>query len=303
MTIHGIIPVRKAPGMTSHDVVARIRKLTGQRRVGHTGTLDPDVEGVLPVCLGQATRIVEYVQELPKQYLGTMVLGRSTDTEDASGEVLEDRPVDRIDPAIVNEVFQRFHGTITQVPPMFSAVRVKGKRLYELAREGKEVKRPSRQVTIYRLRATRIQPEGPYPEVDFDVTCSRGTYVRTLCVDIGKALGYPAHMARLIRVKSGPFVLEDAVTLEELAEVAADGRWDEVLHPIDAVLGHLPAVVVSGRAESGVLNGQPLECDLVDGCDWEGRLIRVYGDTHGFCGIYRLNDDGVALAEKVFRNG
>lgn len=303
MMIHGIIPVRKAPGMTSHDVVARVRKLTGQKRVGHTGTLDPDVEGVLPVCLGQATRIVEYIQELPKRYRGTMVLGRSTDTEDATGEVVEERPLDRLHPNDVEEVFRRFHGKITQVPPMYSAVKVKGKRLYELAREGKEVERPSRQVTIYRLRATRIQPEGPYPEVDFDVICSRGTYVRTLCVDLGKMLGFPAHMARLIRVESGPFVLDDAVTLEELAEVAAEGKWEEVLCPIDAALGHLPAAVVSGRDEAGVLNGLPLEWGPIGEGDWEGRLIRVYGDNHGFCGIYRLKNNGVALAEKVFRDG
>lgn len=194
MTLFGVIPVWKPKGMTSHDVVVELRRMTGERRIGHTGTLDPAVEGVLPLCLGQATRISEYIQQLPKRYAGSMILGVSTDTQDQTGRVLREKPVGALDSAKIDEAFKHFQGEIDQIPPMVSAVRVKGRRLYEWAREGKEVPRKVRRVKIYELVRTGLNREGDRVRIDFEVLCSKGTYVRTLCVDIGEWLGYPAQI-------------------------------------------------------------------------------------------------------------
>ena len=303
MTLFGVIPVRKPAGLTSHDVVVKLRRLTGQRRVGHTGTLDPAVEGVLPICVGQATRIAEYIQDLPKRYAGSMLLGVSTDTQDQTGEILREMPVAELDSSRVDEVFQRFLGEIEQVPPMVSAVRVGGRRLYEWAREGKEVPRKPRRVRIYELRRTGMEREGDRVRIDFEVLCSKGTYVRTLCVDIGESLGYPAHMSRLVRVQSGPFFLQDAVTLEELDEVARHGNWEQVLISPDAALGHLPGLVVSASLQQGVWNGMSLRLEKPLDTQAVGRLFRVYTDDGAFCALYRLSAPDIARPEKVFRNG
>lgn len=303
MTLLGVIPVWKPAGMTSHDVVVELRRLTGQRKVGHTGTLDPAVEGVLPICLGQATRIAEYLQELPKRYAGSMVLGASTDTQDQTGRILREEPVGPLDPSKIDEAFRRFRGEIDQVPPMVSAVRVEGRRLYEWAREGKEVPRRARRVKIYELVRTGMEREGNRLRIDFEVLCSKGTYVRTLCVDIGAWLGYPAHMSRLVRVQSGPFFLQDTLTLEELREVARRGAWGDVLVSPDAALGHFPLLVVPSSARKGVLNGMWLQ--LEDPLDSRavGRLVRVYTEEGEFCALYRMSAPDVARPEKVFRNG
>ncbi len=299
----GVIPIYKPPGMTSHDVVSKVRRLAGIRRVGHTGTLDPDVAGVLPVCLGQATRIVEYVQELPKRYHGTMTLGKATDTQDRSGRVIEEKAVDSLQPEKIEQVFRSFQGEIEQVPPMVSAVKVGGRRLYEWAREGKVVERKPRRITIYELKITGLNLEEAFPQIHFDVLCSRGTYVRTLCVDIGAALGYPAHLSQLTRVQSGPFFLEDTVTLDDLQQMAANGNWEDVLYPIDAVLGNFPTLLVPVDKKLRVWNGEflsweePLETSLVN------QLVRVYTEAGEFCAIYRVIDPCTAQPEKVFRGG
>lgn len=300
MTKHGIIPVYKPRGMTSHDVVGKIRRLAGQKRVGHTGTLDPEVEGVLPICLGQATRLVEYIQELPKRYRGSLILGIATDTEDQTGEVIEEVDVPNISSQAIEEVFTRFLGTIEQVPPMYSAVKVDGKRLYDLARRGVEVERPTRQVTIYQLQCKRVI-QGKRPQIDFDVVCSKGTYVRTLCVDIGRALGIPAHMTSLVRTESGPFRTADCFTFSELEHVAEKGSWEEVLTPLDAVLGHFPSVILEDEDAIHALDGWSLQIDFQKGESSHHSLVRVYSESGRFCGLYRL---GVPLAkpEKVFRD-
>ncbi|TCS92551.1 tRNA pseudouridine(55) synthase TruB [Hazenella coriacea] len=297
---HGIIPVYKPRGLTSHDVVGKIRRLAGQKRVGHTGTLDPEVEGVLPICLGQATRLVEYIQELPKRYKGSLLLGTATDTEDQTGKVIEEVDVVKISQEEVEEVFSSFLGTIEQVPPMYSAVKVGGKRLYDLARQGVEVKRPSRQVTIYQLHCTRVT-QGKRPQIDFDVVCSKGTYVRTLCVDIGRALGYPAHMASLIRTESGPFRTADCFTFSELELVAEKGSWEEVLTPLDAVLGHFPSVILEEEDALRALDGWSLQVDFEKGALSHHSLVRVYSESGRFCGLYRL-EEPLAKPEKVFRD-
>jgi tRNA pseudouridine55 synthase len=303
MTLFGVIPVWKPSGMTSHDVVVELRRMTGQRRVGHTGTLDPEVEGVLPICLGQATRIAEYIQNLPKRYAGSMILGVATDTQDQTGQILREEPVAHLDPSKIDEAFQQFHGEIDQVPPMVSAVRVSGRRLYEWAREGKEVPRQPRRVKIYELRRTGMEREGDRMRIDFEVLCSKGTYVRTLCADLGEWLGYPAHMSRLVRLQSGPFFLQDAVTLEELGEVAERGNWEDVLISPDAALGHLPSLIVSSSARQGVLNGMPLQLEEPLDSRAVGRLVRVYTEEGEFCALYRLSAPDTARPEKVFRNG
>lgn len=303
MTLFGVIPVWKPKGMTSHDVVARLRRMTGQRRIGHTGTLDPEVEGVLPLCLGQSTRIAEYIQELPKRYAGSMILGVSTDTQDQTGRVLREEPVGPLDSSRIDEAFGQFRGEIDQLPPMVSAVRVRGRRLYELAREGKEVPRKARRVKIYELVRTGLARDGDRVRIDFEVLCSKGTYVRTLCVDIGEWLGYPAHMSRLVRVQSGPFFLQDAVTLEELGEVARRGNWEDVLISPDAALGHLPGLIVPSSARQGVLNGMSLELEEPLDARAVGRLFRVYTEEGEFCALYRLSAPDIARPEKVFRNG
>ncbi|MBA4494376.1 tRNA pseudouridine(55) synthase TruB [Paenactinomyces guangxiensis] len=302
MTIHGIIPVYKPKGYTSHDIVARVRRLAGQKKVGHTGTLDPEVEGVLPVCLGQATRLVEYIQEMPKRYSGSFMLGISTDTQDQTGTVLEKAVVSNIDLPTVEKVFGQFHGEIKQIPPMYSAVKVQGRRLYDLARSGHEVERPSRKVTIYQLICTGFTP-GEYPVVHFDVICSKGTYIRTLCVDIGQALGVPAHMCSLTRTESGPFHLDDCYTLDELQQVSEQQAWVDVLTALDEVLGQFPSLIVSVEDAARVLDGWPLRLENGPLSLYkEGTLLRVYSETGSFCALYRLGQEGLAKPEKVFRD-
>lgn len=300
MIWHGVLPIHKPRGMTSHDVVGRIRRIAGQKRVGHTGTLDPEVEGVLPICLGQGTRVVEYIQDLPKRYHGRLKLGISTDTEDQTGVILEDQPLGRLlTKEEIDQVFSSFIGEIEQVPPMYSAVKVQGKRLYELARAGEVVERKARKVTIYELQCTHFK-HGEYPEIEFDVLCSKGTYVRTLCVDLGKAWGVPAHMMSLIRVQSGSFLLEDCITFEELEELKAQNRFDEALVSIGDSIAHFPSLVVSETEGRKVLDGKAIRVNLPVTRDAE--LVRVYTETGRFCAIYRLVEDGWAKPEKVFRD-
>ncbi|MXQ54911.1 tRNA pseudouridine(55) synthase TruB [Shimazuella alba] len=298
MTLHGIIPVWKPKGMTSHDVVSRIRRLAGQKRVGHTGTLDPEVEGVLPICLGQATRLVEYIQNLPKRYQGTMTVGIATDTEDQTGKIVEQ--VDDIPKTFpLDDVAQAFQGEMEQVPPMYSAVKIKGERLYELARKGLVTERPSRRVTIYQLDIQQVESDA-YPILAFDVTCSKGTYVRTLCVDIGKSLGYPAHMSKLIRVQSGPFQTADCYTLEELGLAKEEGTFAQTLVAMGEAMCHLPAIVVNQEDGQRVLDGSIFEWDETVKVS-ASNLVRIYDESGRFCAIYEIHHQDLRPV-KVFRD-
>jgi tRNA pseudouridine55 synthase len=302
MGCHGILPVFKPKNYTSHDIVAIVRRLTKQKKAGHTGTLDPEVEGVLPVCLGQATRLVEYLQDRPKRYQGTLKLGIATETEDQTGAVIaEAERVEPVEPAQVEEVFSRFVGEITQVPPMYSAVKVNGRRLYEWAREGKEIDRPKRKVHIYELKWTGMTP-GEYPEIHFEVLCSKGTYIRTLCVDIGKALGYPAHMASLVRVQSGPFYLEDCYTLDELKQIGEQDAWENHVTRLDEGISFMPGMMVNHEDLQKVYDGWKIEIPVDDQLFNENQLVRVYTDTGVFCAVYRVIEKGLAKPEKVFRD-
>ncbi|RNB91832.1 tRNA pseudouridine(55) synthase TruB [Brevibacillus fluminis] len=301
--VNGVIVINKDAGMTSHDCVMRVRRLLGQKKSGHTGTLDPDVTGVLPICLGQGTRIVEYLQELPKAYEVTMRIGSTTTTEDASGEVIEEQKIAEgsITREQLEEVFARFLGEIEQVPPMYSAVKVNGKRLYDLAREGIVIERQARKVKIYDFVFHGFQHADDGYDVSFLCRCSKGTYIRTLCVDMGAALGYPAHMARLIRVESGPFRLEQAVTIEQLEAAVEAGTSADLIIPVADALSFLPSYEVAPARKKAVLNG--LETALPGCKESEGSLIRLLSEGQ-LLGLHRIaaNSRGlVAKPEKVFQ--
>lgn len=246
--VQGFLNVYKTPGPTSHDVVARLRKVLPGLRVGHGGTLDPAAEGVLPVCLGTATKYFEYLLESRKTYLATVRLGIITDTQDRDGEVIEERPVGPIDPEAFKSVLSRFQGEVAQLPPMYSARRHQGKRLYELARAGVEVERSIQKGRVYRIQLLSI--EGP--EVSFEVECGRGTYVRTLCHDLGLQWGTGGHLCRLTRKAVGVFRAEDAVPVEEAEERIRAGKLRDLLISVAEALAFLPGVQLI-RAPSGGL--------------------------------------------------
>ncbi|HWI51430.1 MAG TPA: tRNA pseudouridine(55) synthase TruB [Symbiobacteriaceae bacterium] len=244
----GILNLLKPPGMTSHDVVSVVRRVLGIKKVGHTGTLDPGVAGVLPICVGRATRLAEFIAGEDKAYRAEITFGVSTDTQDSFGTVLTEADAGHLSKGDIAYTITKFQGPIMQVPPMVSAVKVDGKRLYELAREGVEVERQARPVTIHRLQLLDFRP-GPRPVAFVDVVCSKGTYIRTLAHDMGQALGVGAHMSYLVRTRSGPFALEQAATLEELAAGKA-----AMLSPAVA-LGAMPRATVPPAAAERLKHG------------------------------------------------
>lgn len=257
----GVLLLHKPTGMTSHDCVFRIRRMFNMKKVGHTGTLDPDVSGVLPICIGKATKIAEFLTGASKTYEGEVTLGVATTTEDASGEIIETKKVDRvIHRNEIETVFQQLTGEIVQTPPMYSAVKVNGKKLYEYARAGIEVERPTRTVTIHELTLLdeRETFSGDTISFRFRVTCSKGTYIRTLAVMIGERLGYPAHMSHLIRTASGPFSLENCVTFEEIEHHMKRGEVGKLLLPIEKALFHLPKYQINDKVAEKVKNGAVL---------------------------------------------
>ncbi|HZJ76548.1 MAG TPA: tRNA pseudouridine(55) synthase TruB [Oscillospiraceae bacterium] len=245
--MNGILNVLKPPGMTSHDVVSIIRKRLKVKKVGHAGTLDPNAAGVLPICIGRATKVSQYLIDSKKEYRVELTLGLETNTEDIYGTVINRSPVISTEGEI-RETILSFVGTYEQVPPMYSAIRVKGERLYKLARKGIEVKRKPRTVTIYSIDIIDIRCN----KAMFDVSCSKGTYIRTLCKDIGNVLGCGGTMSFLLRVKSGGFGLETSTTMEELLETE---RVEDLLLPLDFPLGHIPKVVVKPASVKQALNG------------------------------------------------
>lgn len=240
-SIHGVIPVDKPAGMTSHDVIYKMRRVLGTKKVGHTGTLDPAVTGVLPIVIGDATKLTEILQERDKRYSATVTLGRTTDTEDASGDTLETAAVEAgsISEDDVLSVLETFTGDYNQTVPMYSSVRVNGRKLYWYAREGVEVERPSRVVKIKALKLTSdIRSADGTVSFDIDVTCSKGTYIRTLAVDIGAALGYPAHMSYLRRTGSCGFTIDQAVPLEDLRNGTVSAEPISVIDVLGDILKH-----------------------------------------------------------------
>lgn len=287
--IHGVINIYKEKGYTSHDVVAKLRGILGQRRIGHTGTLDPDAEGVLPVCLGKGTKLCDLLTEKQKTYETVLLLGRTTDTQDISGRILSEQDVSGIEEDTVREKINSFHGDYEQIPPMYSAIKVGGKKLYELAREGKTIERRPRPVHIYEIRIL----EYCLPRVRMEVTCSKGTYIRTLCHDIGESLGCGGCMERLKRTRSGDFSVEESITLEEVERRRNDGTLADVIWPVDRVFAGYPSVTVRKEWEKLARNGGILPRQAVDqakaACVDDG-WVRVYDETGHFIALYAWNE-------------
>ena len=291
--MNGILNVYKEPGFTSHDVVAKLRVICKQKKIGHTGTLDPDASGVLPVCLGNATKVCDLLTDKDKEYRAVLLLGRTTDTKDVSGKTLEERPVLAAEEA-VREAILSFVGDYDQIPPMYSALKVNGKKLCDLARAGKEVERSSRRVKIYSIQIEEMD----LPRVKLRVNCSRGTYIRTLCHDIGQRLGCGGTMESLIRIRSGQFVLEEAKTLSEFQKMADAGELEEALIPVDSLFGDLPKAAVRPEWIRLADNGNPLQEDALEtdapfgeGTRPDGERIRIYGQGGRFYGIYAWKEE------------
>lgn len=259
--MHGILPLWKEQGMTSHDCVFHLRKILQTKKVGHTGTLDPAVEGVLPICVGNATRLAEYITDSGKTYEAIISIGSATTTEDAEGDVVtSDETLKVITRVQLQHVLQDLTGVITQTPPMYSAVKVNGRRLYEYARKGIEVERPTREVIIHELTLLdeQTQYEGHTITFPLRIACGKGTYIRTLAVQIGEALGYPAHMQSLVRTMSGTFTREQCYTLDELRVMKEAHTLTQALLPVESALTDYPFIELTNDETPKILNGQVL---------------------------------------------
>ncbi|HUG31803.1 MAG TPA: tRNA pseudouridine(55) synthase TruB [Acidimicrobiia bacterium] len=277
---NGFLVVDKPKGVTSNQVVGMVRKTVGVKKVGHAGTLDPMATGVLVMALGNVTRLIKYVQDQEKEYVASALFGVATDTLDAEGAVLTREPME-FDATEIQALLPRFTGTISQVPPMVSALKHEGRRLYELAREGEVVEREARQVDVHELEILSVGPP-PYPEVEFRVVCGKGTYVRSLADDMATVLGGSAHLTALRRTRIGPFGIRDSLTIEDLP------NWESYLITPARALSHLPSVVVDDATAQGVRNGMrfvggPIVSGPADGpyrvLSDEGELIAVYTRT------------------------
>ena len=282
--MNGIINVLKPPGMTSHDVVSYIRKILNMKKVGHTGTLDPEAAGVLPICVGKATKVVQYITDKKKRYRANIKFGIVTDTYDKYGKIIRETGPITVDPKVLEEILKSFTGIISQKPPIYSALKVKGKKLYQYAREGKEVQISERPVEIYELKLVDIVSED---EAMIDILCSKGTYIRSLCYDIGEALGCGAHMSQLVRLESSPFTIEDSNTLEEIKAAAAENRLSDILKSVEMLFKHYKAITVKTSALSSIINGNPLfEQGVMQGFEGlnENEDLCIYGED-GFIGI------------------
>ena len=283
----GILPLWKEKGMTSFDCVFKVRRLLKTKKVGHSGTLDPEVDGVLPICVGKATKVVEYLLESNKVYQGEICLGIATETEDAHGKIVKQEAI--MTPFTTEEIdamMETFKGEIIQIPPMYSAVKVNGKRLYEYARKGETVERPERKVKIYEFKRTSTpiyDEDSKTQKWTFEVSCSKGTYVRTLAVDLGEKLGVPAHMSQLTRIKSGPFVSEQCVTLSQLEAFVEQNQAQSVLRPLEEVFETYPRVDVPEEFITKVKNGAILTTaelpQVIEPSTFyiEDELIALYG--------------------------
>ncbi|WP_078391463.1 tRNA pseudouridine(55) synthase TruB [Shouchella patagoniensis] len=295
----GILALHKPRGMTSHDCVARIRRLYQTKKVGHTGTLDPEVDGVLPICIGKATKVAEYMSDFDKTYIGEVTIGYSTTTEDAHGEMVDQKRVDReIAESEIRKQLKAFTGEIKQTPPYFSAVKVNGKRLYEYARAGIEVIRPTRQVKIYSLDFLgNVHTEPGLRSFIFKATCSKGTYIRTLAVDIGKELGFPAHMSKLTRIASGSFTEKDTITFEQLEQMEVQERGD-ILQPFDRALTKFKRVIADEELEKRIRNGAVLVKDASFG---EQRFL-FYNEVGECLALYKPHPEKTEYVkpEKLF---
>ena len=328
----GIINVYKEKGFTSHDVVAKLRGILRMKKIGHTGTLDPAAEGVLPVCLGKGTRLCDMMTDKTKTYRAVLLLGQETDTQDTTGVVQAEYPV-HVTEEEVRKAIVSFLGDYMQIPPMYSALKVNGKKLYELARQGKEVERQARPVQILDIQIESID----LPRATFFVTCSKGTYIRTLCHDIGRKLSCGGCMESLLRTRVDRFELKDSLTLSQIEKLRDEGRLEEAVVPVEGVFLRLPALVTKpGDGDKLVHNGNPFPAELAEAedCDLSvefgagsncaaepaGRSetecglaasvadrfdgVRVYDSEHHFIGIYRYSEEKRRYQpQKIFLGG
>ncbi len=298
--LNGIIIINKEKGFTSHDVVAKLRGICKQKKIGHTGTLDPDATGVLPVCLGRATKVCDMLTDSDKIYEAVMLLGVTTDTQDTSGVVLEEKEIGDLSKEQIIQSIQSFIGEYDQIPPMYSALKINGQKLCDLARKGIEVKREARKVKIYSIDIKEIS----FPYVTMRVSCSKGTYIRTLCHDIGERLGIGACMKELLRVQAAGFSMEESMFLNQVEEYANNNRLEEILIPVDRVFAGYSLVHVKKAFEVLYKNGNPLEERMfneavVSHCE----PIRVYDEENEFIGIFQYKTErGLFCPVKMFLN-
>lgn len=297
--IHGVINIHKEKGYTSHDVVAKLRGIVGQKKIGHTGTLDPEATGVLPVCLGKATKLCDMLTDKNKTYETVLLLGKVTDTQDISGQILTEKETGHLTEETVKDAIMSFVGDYMQIPPMYSALKVNGKKLYELAREGIEIERKARPVTILDIQIKEIN----LPRIRMEVSCSKGTYIRTLCHDIGEKLGCGACMEELIRTRVSKFYLKDSFTLEQVEKLKETGRLAEVLVPIDEMFSDYEAVSLKEEYMAFAYNGNVFfpkhlkeRIELTD-----GKMVRVYDEQGRFIAIYKfIKEKYMFKIEKMF---
>lgn len=284
--INGIINIYKESGFTSHDVVAKMRGILKQKKIGHTGTLDPDAIGVLPVCLGNATKLSDLLADKSKEYVAQMQLGICTDTQDISGKVLEKRKIECSEEQIITAILG-FVGDYNQMPPMYSALKVNGKKLYELAREGIEIERKTRPIRIDEIEILEIS----LPMVHMRVSCSKGTYIRTLCHDIGDILGCGGTMYSLKRTRVGTYKIENAVTLTQLEQIREEGKLSEILEKPDDVFKELPNITIKPEFQKLIDNGNSVFLNQIDEVEsfQENQRVRVYNRNHIFYGIFEYN--------------
>lgn len=299
--LEGVLSILKPVGMTSHDVVDVMRRLAGTRRIGHTGTLDPGATGVLVLCIGRATRVAEFLADADKEYCVEVTFGRSTDSGDAYGATLREVAVVAVERDRLEAALARFRGEIDQVPPMTSAVHVRGERLYELARRGETIEVAPRRVTIFALDLLEILAAPPRARLH--VRCSKGTYIRRLCFDLGEVLGVGAYASFMVRTRVGRYELAASNTLEEVDALARERRLGEVLEPVDAALAELPAVELSVGQHHAIIHGQALPLFKV--AHWQqligARAVRLR-DAHGLVALARV-EAGALKPFKVLRNG
>ena len=297
--IDGIINVYKEKGYTSHDVVAKLRGILKQKKIGHTGTLDPEAVGVLPVCLGKGTKLCDMLTDRSKTYEVVMRLGVTTDTEDMTGKILTEQEVSCQEEE-VEEIVKQFVGTIEQIPPMYSALKVNGKKLYELAREGKVIERKPRTVIISSLKILEMK----LPFVRMEVSCSKGTYIRSLCRDIGEALNCGGCMEELIRTRVGQFSIKESLTLQEIKELVEEGKLEQHMIGIEEVLQEYPAVFMHEKDDKLVHNGNPFSVQNVQKQEQtihKDIPLRVYDSKGTFIGIFQYKKEkGKFYPEKMF---
>lgn len=296
---HGIINIYKEQGFTSHDVVAKLRGILKQKKIGHTGTLDPAAEGVLPVCLGKGTRVCDMLTDKSKTYQAVLLLGTETDTQDTTGTMIRQKPYETLTEEEIRITAERFIGPYDQIPPMYSALKVNGKKLYELARAGIEIERKARPVEIYSLKIEKIS----LPRVTMTVQCSKGTYIRTLCHDIGEKLGCGGCMEHLLRTQVGPFLLEDSIKLSEVEMLMEKGEIENRMFSVESIFENCGQIVSQNPfLDRLLLNGNPFTNELaadsritpVDAKDFkmleDGEWFRVYDSKNQFIGVYEYRE-------------